>query len=216
VTCGIAECLKVFAVSDEDAVFRFFSSRPKSISDLGENLCELVGLAARRKLDMLAEDPFELSSRRLLNYGHAFAHSFEERSAFRLTHGEAVLVGMTIENMISKRLGIATDDVDELQAIIDSYFTPRCLDFWIDADEVLALLAELRAARRGNLNIVCVERCGNAVIIDDERDATFLAAWDDSRGALERGLAPRTDILGGSARAVGIVRGLGQLTALDR
>src|SRR5690606_7849610 len=79
-TCGIAECLKVLAVSYEPALYRFFASRPQSISDFAENLGDLVGLAVRRKLDLLAEDPFERSSRRLLNYGHAFAHNFEERS----------------------------------------------------------------------------------------------------------------------------------------
>jgi 3-dehydroquinate synthase len=215
-TCGIAECLKVFAVSDARALFRFFASRPRSVSDLEESLCELVSLAAGRKLALLAEDPFELSSRRLLNFGHAFAHSFEERSAFRLTHGEAVLVGMTIENMISKRLGIATDDVDDVQAIIDSYFTPRCLDFWIEAKQVPTLLTELRAARRGNLNIVCIERCGNAVIVDDERDDILLAAWADAHLTLQRSLAHRADRLVAPARAASKLRGIGALTALER
>jgi 3-dehydroquinate synthase len=188
-TCGIAECLKVFAVSDELALFRFFSSHPKSILDFGGSLGDLVALAVRRKLDLLAEDPFEFSSRRLLNYGHAFAHSFEERSGFRLSHGEAVLIGMTIENMVSKRLGIAKDDVDEIQAIIDSYFTPACLNYWIEADEVPTLLKELRCARRGQLNVVCIEGCGKASIIDDERDDTFLSAWNGAHLVLQRALA---------------------------
>jgi 3-dehydroquinate synthetase len=214
-TCGIAECIKVFAVSDDRALYRFFSRRPKNISALGEHLCELVALAAQRKLDLLAEDPFELSSRRLLNYGHAFAHSFEERSGFQLTHGEAVLVGMTIENMISKKLGIASDEIDEIQAIITSYFTPACRDFWIDADEVPMLLAELRAARRGSLNIVCIERCGKAVIVDDESDYTILAAWSDARSAVERALEVTAKMRSESAVA-NTARALGQLRVSDR
>lgn len=184
--CGIAECLKVFAAAGDRNLLRFFLHHPKKITDFSNaDLQDLIRLAVNHKLNLLSEDPFENSSRRLLNYGHAFAHSFEEQSEFRLSHGEAVLIGMTIENAISKRLGIAGDELIKLQTIIESYLTQRCREFWIPVEKVLQILKELRAARRGKLNIVCIESFGKATIVDDVNDEILLGAWEDARLILE-------------------------------
>jgi 3-dehydroquinate synthase len=100
VVSGAAECVKVFAVSSEEVL----DAHRETVLACGIDPGNLdpwqaaIWDAARLKLELLAEDPFERSSRRLLNYGHAFAHSFEEISRHALLHGEAVLLGMTIEN----------------------------------------------------------------------------------------------------------------------
>ena len=109
VVSGIAECIKVFAVADAYAlathVPRLSADAAAGVVGPLEPWRAAVCDAVRWKLRLLEEDPYERSSRRLLNYGHAFAHMFEERSNYRILHGEAVLFGMMIENEISVELG---------------------------------------------------------------------------------------------------------------
>lgn len=119
ITCGIAEAIKVFAVSDADALARHETRLHSDRIDAPDAWADVVWEALCCKLALLSEDPYEKSSRRLLNYGHAFAHVFEEKSDYALSHGEAVLLGMMIENETSRGLGIATESgLEDLQNTI--------------------------------------------------------------------------------------------------
>lgn len=182
---GLAEAIKVLAVSDAMRFSRNFCDREFTLDAFSqESLSLLVKDALSTKLSLLADDVFERSSRRLLNYGHAFAHNFEEESHFALTHGEAVLIGMTVENAIAIELQLASAEVDGLQAIITSLFTPQCRRYWIDRANLPPILTKLRLARRNCLNLVCVKTIGDAAIIDDVDTEVILGAWDRSEGIL--------------------------------
>jgi 3-dehydroquinate synthase len=175
--CGIAEGIKLFAVADG----AYFETRHEAWAEAietsgGLDWAELVENAVRGKLRLLADDPFELSSRRLLNYGHAFAHLFEERSKYALWHGEAVLLGMLIENEVSRSLGIARR-IDALQNLICRLLTRDIARYWQRFSAVGGELATLKYARRGKMNLVCIAEPGDARIIDDVSDAVLRDAW---------------------------------------
>ena len=118
----------------------------------------LVTDAQDAKLRLLIDDPFEASSQRLLNYGHAFAHLLEERSGFELLHGEAVLFGMLIENEVSQELGIATDAVDDLQQLIVDLVAARLPDPLAPVRGHRPDMEKVRQMRRAAMNLVCVAR----------------------------------------------------------
>jgi len=188
-TGGFAEAIKVLAVSDAAALRRHFAGRPPGVENLSlDALLELVAKCVDRKLVLLDSDPFELSSRRLLNYGHAFAHTFEEESGFSLTHGEAVLMGMTVENTIAMELGLTTEYVDYVQSTVNAYMTENCLRYWLRGDIVLSLVDNLKAARRDQMNLVCLTTPGNAEIVDSVSDDIILSAWNKSLLTVERSL----------------------------
>lgn len=176
---GLAECIKVLAVSDASKFKRHFHEQQtdfskKDISDIGL----MVSDAIEMKLKMLAEDPFEFSSRRLLNYGHAFAHFFEERSDFLLSHGEAVLVGMALENAITQELGLAEEkEVVSLQELLRIHFTDDCRKYWLPFFQVQEDIGKLKEMRRGKMNLVCVKRIGESEIVDSVPNHVIENAW---------------------------------------
>lgn len=180
ITCGTAELIKVLAVSSKDIFEHHFSvsaahrKRPYSQS----NMTEIVWDAINSKLELLKDDPFEKSSRRLLNYGHAFAHFLEEHSNFKLLHGEAVLIGMIIENEISRELGIGSNvHINRMNDLIAHYLTPACAEWCLSFDEILPDIAKLRQGRRGMMNLVCLSSPGNAEIVDDISLGSLKSAW---------------------------------------
>lgn len=186
---GFAEAIKVFAVSDAAALSRYFGRHPPGLVAFSPEVrLELVASAVARKLSLLDSDPFENSSRRLLNYGHAFAHNFEEESGFLLTHGEAVLLGMTIENAIAAELCLATDGVQFVQEIINAYFTQNSLRYWIRSDKLSDLITKLKSARKSKMNIVCLRTAGEAEIIDDAATEIIISAWEKSVITVKRAL----------------------------
>jgi 3-dehydroquinate synthase len=175
---GVGEAIKVFCVSDRQALMRHTRTwRPiEPIGDLGR-WRDLVGDAVRFKLSHIAQDPYERSSRRLLNYGHAFAHLLEERSAYRLLHGEAVLLGMLIENEVSRELGIAGSALEILQEMILELVSDACREFWIPFAEIRTDVVKLRQMRRGMMNLVCLAAPGEGRIVDDASEDVLAKAF---------------------------------------
>jgi 3-dehydroquinate synthase len=58
-------------------------------------------------------DPFEFGSTRPLDFGHWAAHKIEQLSAFRISHGEAVAMGLTLDTLYSHRAGLLSVDAAE-------------------------------------------------------------------------------------------------------
>jgi len=50
-------------------------------------------------------DPFEMGSARPLDFGHWAAHKLEQMSGFRLSHGDAVAVGLALDTRYSAACG---------------------------------------------------------------------------------------------------------------
>ncbi len=191
---GIAECIKVFAVADSDALDRHASTLLQHRDASHDAWGQVVTDAQRHKLRLLADDPYEESSRRLLNYGHAFAHMLEERSDYQLLHGEAVLFGMLIENEVSKEIRIASDEVDALQQVIVDLVPDASRAHWVPFEVIGPDLDKVRHMRRAAMNLVCLERPGHAVIVDDVDDDVLATAWRRVEARL-RMTSPQADAL---------------------
>ena len=187
---GIAECIKVFAVGDGDGLRRHLPTLTDQRRAELDDWTALVADAQDVKLRLLIDDPFEASSQRLLNYGHAFAHLLEERSGFELLHGEAVLFGMLIENAVSQVLELATDSVDDLQDLIVDLVPAAARTHWLPFDVVAPHIEKVRQMRRAAMNLVCVGELGEAVIVDDVADDLLSAAWGLAEERLQQPPGP--------------------------
>jgi 3-dehydroquinate synthase len=67
----------------------------------------IVGMAAQLKGAVVSADERETGLRELLNFGHTLGHAYEAASGYRVTHGEAVSVGMVFATALSAELGLA-------------------------------------------------------------------------------------------------------------
>lgn len=73
---------------------------------------EMIRACAAYKAGIVLSDPYETEGRRAwLNLGHTFAHALEAGSGYRVSHGEAVGLGLLAALRLS---GQPTDAVDEL------------------------------------------------------------------------------------------------------
>lgn len=177
---GIAEIIKIFAVHSKKA-FRNLCDNCTNINRLRSNdwLKSIVPKAISLKMELLSLDPFEKSTKRLLNFGHTFAHSFEEFSEFDITHGEAVLLGMLCETKISELTGHCSSAVFEaIYLLVSKFLTPQCISFQITDDSLKKAINNTKNIRGGNINIVLLKEIGKGCIVDDVTESAVIQAWE--------------------------------------
>jgi 3-dehydroquinate synthase len=120
VRSGAAEIIKHGAILDADLFGVLEQSIDQVIGLDREALLHVVPRNVELKGQVVSEDERERKRIRVcLNFGHTLGHAIEKASEGRLTHGEAVAVGMVAAGSISLRLGVCGDDVPRrLNALI--------------------------------------------------------------------------------------------------
>ena len=183
---GIIEAIKVALVRNK----KFFVE----IEKLSDRLFKLEQAALEYVIQRSAEehvdhistsgDPYELGSARPLDFGHWVAHKLEQISAFRIGHGEAVAVGLAVDLIYSKRVGIISkDDCDRILNLIRStgfnIYDPELSRIEAGRSVILQGLEEFREHLGGILTITLVPEIGRKIEVNDMDETEILASIDE-------------------------------------
>lgn len=104
---GVSEAIKVSLIRDPE----FFAWMEKNYARLNDSRNSefewMIERSARLHLEHIATsgDPFEKGSARPLDFGHWSAHKLEMLSEHRLSHGEAVCLGIILDARYSLEMG---------------------------------------------------------------------------------------------------------------
>lgn len=116
---GYAEVIKYGLINDAE----FFSWLDNNLEGLKSGdrglRIEAVRRSCASKAAIISEDEREQGTRALLNLGHTFGHALEAETGYsdRLTHGEAVAIGMVLAHQFSSEQGLCPGQ--ETSRVID-------------------------------------------------------------------------------------------------
>ena len=117
---GMAEAVKVALIMDR----RFFNSLFNQRSELAvfrqRPMEEMIIRCAALHMQHIGMggDPFETGSARPLDFGHWSAHKLEEITGGLVGHGEAVAIGIALDSIYSRRLGLIAEEELELILVL--------------------------------------------------------------------------------------------------
>lgn len=97
---GMAEIVKSGIIGDP-ALFEAIERRGMRALD-----ARSIAAAARVKIAIVAADPRESGARAALNLGHTIGHALEVASLFRMSHGDAVAVGLRAAGILALGEGL--------------------------------------------------------------------------------------------------------------
>ena len=121
---GSAEVIK-YAVINDPALFHALQTRP-----LREQLGNVIAASVRHKRDIVERDERDTGCRQLLNLGHTVGHAIESCSAFSISHGSAVAIGMNVVASAAKRRGLLSSEaLSSLRTLLLTYHLPIHCDF---------------------------------------------------------------------------------------
>lgn len=116
-TDGIAEAFKVAIIKDRP-FFTWLEEHAGALRARDEAAMEhLVRRCAELHLDHIRTngDPFEFGQARPLDFGHWAAHRLETLSAYKVSHGQAVAIGIALDSAYARLKGWLA--ADEFEAI---------------------------------------------------------------------------------------------------
>lgn len=97
---GYAELIKLLIIGRFRNFDLLYESIEKNIYDL-ENIAGFIKKALSVKKKYVEIDEFDVSERKILNYGHTFAHAIETILKNKITHGNATALGINLANFYS-------------------------------------------------------------------------------------------------------------------
>lgn len=138
----------------------------------------VIAGSCRLKASVVERDERESDLRMVLNYGHTIGHAIEAATGFaRMTHGEAVSLGMAAEAALAVRLGIASIATRERQEHLLARLGLPTRMSAIDPAPVLEAITRDKKSRDGRVPFVLAPEIGRFKVVDG-------VSADDIRAAL--------------------------------
>lgn len=184
---GLIEAIKVALIRDA-RFFEFIAARVEALAAFEPEPFEaVIRESARQHLEHIATggDPFERGSARPLDFGHWAAHKLEQISAFALSHGEAVAIGMALDLIYAMRMGLLPLEtggriLDILKRLGFVLYSP-VLDLRAASGERVVLdgLEEFREHLGGRLSIPMIRAPGDRLELHEMDTRQVDAAIDE-------------------------------------
>ncbi|VAX36785.1 3-dehydroquinate synthase [hydrothermal vent metagenome] len=169
---GLAEVVKYGVIFDAD----FFEYLEQNIEGLNNRTPQvmrfIVAASCRFKADVVEQDEHETTGlRACLNYGHTFAHAFENLSGYgELLHGEAVAIGMIYASKLAEKLEYISSDVTQRQQnLLEALSLPTSLPegLSLSTDNILTSMQRDKKTVGGKLRFVLPTELGKVKLFDN-------------------------------------------------
>jgi len=114
----------------------------------------------------IEKDEFDKKLRRLLNFGHTFAHAIEAQNKYskRINHGEAVIMGMMMATKFSYLKKICNlNTLNELKEIYDSNNLKYDIKKFFKKNEYQKIADYMSADKKNNdkkINLILLKKIG--------------------------------------------------------
>lgn len=134
---------------------------------------EIIPKSIQVKNEVVAEDPKENGLRKILNYGHTIGHAIETHymtTDSPLTHGEAIALGMLLENKLAVSLEMLdVKDQEEIERYVTEIYSDKT--HVPDIGELYQYLMQDKKNDRMGIRFSLLEkigRCAFDVLVPDE------------------------------------------------
>jgi 3-dehydroquinate synthase len=186
---GYGEAVKIACIRDAKFFDEIEGEAGKLAAFEPEAMKRLIHRCAELHLDHIATsgDPFEIGSARPLDFGHWAAHKLEQLSHFQITHGEAVAIGIALDVIYSRNVGLLDGaSTDRILNLIEKLGFKLFASELLNADNaeqpaILSGLEEFREHLGGELSITLLKEIGRSIEVHEMNPALIASAVHELR-----------------------------------
>lgn len=161
--CGIGEMIKYGAIMDEK-LFKMLE-----MCNLNENIEELIIKCLNIKKKVVEKDTFDKSLRQILNFGHTLGHGIERHSDYKVSHGKAIGIGMTLitkwaEERCLTKVGAAL----RIEKLLQKFDMP--VNYPLTLEELWSCATNDKKRKGNQITLALIEEIGVMRLLDIEID----------------------------------------------
>tara|TARA_A100000164_G_scaffold358926_1_gene371035 strand:+ start:19 stop:1125 length:1107 start_codon:yes stop_codon:yes gene_type:complete len=170
IICGYGEILKHSLIGNK-SFYNFLNRNINEILNLTSPFIEkTIYESCKIKKKIIEKDEKEKGLRKILNFGHTFAHAFEASLGYskKLNHGESVILGMKIALRFSLKKKLMKEK--DFNSIIKHFSNP-ILSFSIkkffklkDLNKIIFFMLKDKKNKSNKINLVLLKKIGLPVI----------------------------------------------------
>ena len=170
VICGYGEILKHALIANKN-FYNFLDINNKKIFELSSPFIEkAIYESCKIKKKVVEKDEKEKGLRKILNFGHTFAHAFEASLGYsiKLNHGEAVILGIKTALSFSLKNNLLRQN--EYNSIIDHIskinFPSKINKFFKikDLNKILSFMLKDKKNNTNKINLILLKKIGSPII----------------------------------------------------
>lgn len=164
---GLSEVIKYGVIRDEE-LFEFLEKYINKVFSLDtEVITYIIKRSCQIKGEVVELDEKESNLRKILNFGHTVGHAIEKLYNFKISHGKAISIGMTIEGKIAVELGLwDKNEFNRLISLLKAAGLPTKPTKTLDANDMIKTMKLDKKAREGKIEMVFPERIGQMATIN--------------------------------------------------
>ncbi|MCG8697859.1 MAG: 3-dehydroquinate synthase [Bacteroidales bacterium] len=156
---GFAEIIKAGAIKDLE-LFEYCEQNANNALDFDKDvLLHMIYESVKIKANVVEADEREKGERRLLNFGHTFAHAIEKMTG--MLHGEAVSIGMVLAAKVSEKLGLAENTSERIVNVLKQYQLPVVPN--MDVGDLFEAMKQDKKREGNEIHLVLLDKIGNAL-----------------------------------------------------
>ena len=183
VICGYGEILKHALISDKK-FFSFLNINGSQILNLKSPLIEkAIFKSCFIKKKVVEADEKEISIRKILNFGHTFAHAYEATLGYskRLNHGEAVILGIKTAAKFSLSINILNiKEFNLIENHLNKLSLPNNINKFFSIKNLNTIFSFMKKDKKNNtnkINLVLLKKIGTPIYkleFDEKKIKFFL------------------------------------------
>ena len=167
--CGYGEILKHALITDRK-FFTFLDKNASHIFKLKSPLIEkTIFQSCSIKKKVIEIDEKEIGERKILNFGHTFAHAYEATLGYsrKLNHGEAVILGIKTAakfSLLNKILNVK--DFQLIENHLKKLNLPRSIDKFFKEKDLNKIISFMKKDKKNNtkkINLVLLKKIGSPI-----------------------------------------------------
>ncbi|MBI4444389.1 MAG: 3-dehydroquinate synthase [Acidobacteria bacterium] len=144
---------------------------------------QVIGRCCEIKAEITSLDERESDLRRILNFGHTFAHALEAVNAFQgITHGEAVGYGMVAATRLSRSKGLLKpEQAEHIEGVVRKIGPLPSIED-VSAERMLESMERDKKRKEGQIMVVLLKEIGRT-LIQPGGEAEISEIWEELRSA---------------------------------
>ena len=170
IVCGYGEILKHSLISNKN-FFHFLNKNFEKILKFKSPYIEkTIFESCKIKKKIVEKDEKEKNIRKILNFGHTFAHAYEASLNFsgKLNHGEAVILGMnTALNFSKSNNFLPFNEFKMIKNHIKNFGLPHDIREYFslkDVNKITSFMINDKKNNTNKINLILLKRIGTPLI----------------------------------------------------